>query len=139
VRIGIGQSRKANPLQLLKRACCAFAFGPPVEAKGNILLCRQMRKQRVVLKHKANAARLRRLVTPKAFDQASADEHHPRIRPFQSRSDPQCRGFAATRRAKQAQNFAARDIERDVVNRGARSKAPRQPANRKSVRGRIER
>ena len=82
-----------------------------------------MRKQRVILEHQADAPRLGRLVTALAFDQAAADEHQAGIGALEAGGDAQGGRFATAGLAEQAEHLAARDIERDAVQRHARAEA----------------
>jgi hypothetical protein len=84
-----------------------------------------MREKRVILEHQADTAGLRRLVAALAFDQPAADEDEPCVRALQSCGDAKSRGLAAAGRSQKAEDLAALDIQRDMIDRETQAEPAR--------------
>ena len=78
-----------------------------------------MGEEREVLKHQADAALLRRNKIVRPSHLLAVEQHATRGWALDAGSDPEERGLAAAGRAKQAEDFPRRHIERDVIERKA--------------------
>ncbi len=94
-------------------------FAPDAQAEGDVLEDAHVLEQRVVLEHDADAPLARR----QRRDVVAADQHGARIRPLEPGEHAEQRGLARAGGAEQREELAARDIERDVVERLHRPEA----------------
>ena len=90
---------------------------PAVQAKRDVLRHIQMRKQRIVLEHHANAALLWRQMDAMAADHHAIDADLTRTDFFQTRHGAQQRGLAATRGADQHAHLPGLQLQADAVDR----------------------
>ena len=91
-----------------------------VQAKADIVRHIEVWKQRVILKHHANAARLSRQMNLWTADNVASQPNAAGGCFFQTSHGAQQRGFAAARRADQHANFARRQGEGCAVDRPVR-------------------
>ena len=87
---------------------------PALEPEGDVVGDRQVREERVALEHGVDVALVRR----QAGDVAVAEVDGARGRLLEAADHAQARRLAAARGAEQGEEAPARDLERDVVDRG---------------------
>ena len=83
-----------------------------LQPEGDVLRHRQMREERVALKHQAGVA----LPGRQSRDVAIAETHRPRARLDEARHDAQRRRLAAAGRAEQHHELPVGDVESDVAD-----------------------
>jgi len=83
-------------------------------AEGNVLGDGEVREQRVVLEHHADATGRGKQVG----DVLPLDLHRALVRPFEAREHAQGRGLPAPARAEERQHLAARQGKREIRDRG---------------------
>ena len=98
-------------------ALFSFSCRQVVDPKRHILCSIHVRKQRVVLKHHANAALFGRYVVAGAADNLVPQADVAGLRSFQTSHRAQQRGFAAARRADQHPNLPGLQRERHAIDR----------------------
>ena len=108
--------RPTSSRQLAPRARCALAARERVQAEGDVPRNREMREQRVVLEHHADAALLRRHHRAGAGNDASAQADLALPDGFEPCYAAQHRGLAAAARAEQAADRAAREREAQAAH-----------------------
>ena len=86
------------------------------ESESHIVCHIQMRKQRVILKHHANLARLGGNMDLRAADQLLGQPDGARMGALQTGHGPQQGGLAATRGANQHADFAGLQTERHAID-----------------------
>ena len=89
------------------------------QTEGDVLENVQVGKQRVILKHHAEAAMFRR----KVCDLTTVELNAASVRSFQSRDYSQRGRLSASRWTKQAKELAALDSDGNVIDRRRRPKA----------------
>ena len=103
----------------------------------------QMREERIVLKHHAHTAALRRQKPPRSSDGLAVDRHCARVGGLESGDKPQRRRLAAATRAQERHHAAAFGIERGLTKGGCAVERLCQPLDSNSgpfaVNGRLVR
>ena len=82
-----------------------------VQAKGDVVVYVQVRKQRVFLKHGVHAAAIRR----HGGDVLAVKDHLPGVGRFKAADDAQHRGLSAAGRPQQRDKLAAANVHIDIV------------------------
>ena len=116
VRLALGVLRHLHQPQHFFYAGGDFVLGHFVllQAVGDVLLHRHVRKQRVALEHHIDGA----LVGRQGGDVLAVENNVARRRRFHAGEHAQQRRFAATRAAEQGEDFVLLDIQVDVVDGG---------------------
>ena len=96
VRVTLGVPRHVDPLEHIARRRRRAA-----DAEGDVLGDGQMREQRIILEHQADAARFRRPRDAGPGDRLAADQHAAGLQRLEPRGDAQHRRLAAARGAQQ--------------------------------------
>ena len=133
-RIALGKLAEANRREKIRHAPLdrAALHLAKAQAIGDVFGDRHMRPQRVALEDHRHVAPLRRHRSLRRGHDAAADEDFPRRGFDEARDQPERRGLAATGRAKQANQHAVLDLERNIVDDRRRAIALGQtPATRR--------
>ena len=93
-------------------------------AEGDVFADRQVREQRVALRHQAHAAMLGLDPAPAPGHGAAGDRHGPAVGPLEAGDQPQQRRLARSARAEQAEQLPVGHLEIDAVHAPACAEAP---------------
>ena len=119
------QPRKPHQIQRFPDTPPAIPILPQPIA--NILLHRKMRKQRPLLKHHPDAPPFRGQPTPRRTNHPPPDRDFPRIRPLETRDQPQSRSLAAPARPQQRQDLPRLQRQIQPIHRRHRPKTLNHP------------
>ncbi|MGY3368949.1 hypothetical protein ACVWZL_006074 [Bradyrhizobium sp. GM2.4] len=100
-----------NHLRHTRGDVCARHTGA-LQAEGDVVAHRQVRKQRVVLEHHVD----RPLMRQRLRDVLAAEQNAPLIRRFETGEHAQKRGLAAAAGPEQRKELAGLDVERDAID-----------------------
>ena len=117
MRVFAGIVAEAHALQRGEGLGLGFAARQRFQAEGDIVENGEMREQREVLEHQADAALLRRHEAVGSRDFLAVDQHAPRRRALDAGGDPEQGRLAAARGPQQAEDLRRRDVEADLVER----------------------
>jgi hypothetical protein len=107
---------QADQLGELAQARGALLLRPAVQAEGDVVGDAQVRKQRVVLEHHADAPLLRRQHGAGPGDRLAAEADLAFLQVLEAGNAAQDRGLAAAARSQQAADRAARKAERQSAH-----------------------
>ncbi|MNO58997.1 hypothetical protein D3C76_495740 [compost metagenome] len=93
-----------------------LALGMLADAEGDVVLHAQVREQRVVLEHHADAALFRRQGEAGAGDHFAVQRDLAFLHRFEAGDGAQGGGLAAARRAEQATDVAGVQVQADVLH-----------------------
>ncbi len=116
VRIALRVRRQADQGEHLGHPRAPVGRAPAVEAEGDVVGDRQVREQRVVLEHHADAARLGRAHRAAAADDLAGDGDLPAGQRHEAGDGAQHRRLAAARGAEQAGDGVGRQLERQPAH-----------------------
>ena len=111
MRKGILEGFQPHAGERIHHAPHPFATRREPQPEGDILGHSQMRKQRVILKDKADMPCFRRHFPPRFGNQAATDVNPPMLQGLKPGREAQKRGFAAARGTEQADNLPRRDTQ----------------------------
>ena len=95
--------------------------------EADVALDSEVREKRVVLKHHADPAPLRRHPSAVSCDAAAAHGHGPPLRPLEARDQTQQGRLAAAGRAEDAEDLAGPNLEGHVIDGPGQAEAARYP------------
>src|SRR5262245_35148303 len=116
MRTALPEPAEPDELERLRDATPALARGDLLAAQteADVLLDREVRKERVALEDGIDGAQVRW----RPGDLALADDDPAGVRSLEARDHPESRRLSAAGRAEQREELAAPDLERDIVHRG---------------------
>ena len=114
VRLSRVESGEAHRLDEFLRPCATLRSRPVVQAESDVAEHIEVREQRVVLEHHADAACLRRQLHAGRREHTVVGEHATGVGRLEARDDAQQRGLAAAARAQQAADRPWCQRERDI-------------------------
>ena len=117
VRVFVGEVRQPDALQRRQRLARRVGLGQRLEAEGDVAEDRQVREEREILEHQADAARLRGDEARRPRHLEPVDQHPSGGRLLDAGGDAQQRRLSAARRPEQANDLRRCDVEVDAGQR----------------------
>src|SRR5215472_4034521 len=127
MRLATAETFKLHQRQHIGDARRDFRFRQALllQSKSDIAFHREVREQRIGLKHHIDRAPMRR--HRRKIDAVEEDAAGARL--LKSGNEPQQRGLAAAGRTEQREELALKDLERELVDRGELAEALAQGLN----------
>ncbi len=123
MRIFAGVVAEADALERGEGLGLGLAARQRFQAEGDIVEDGEMREQREVLEHQADAALLRRHEAVGPATSWPSISTRPEDRALDAGGDPEQGRLAAARRPEQAEDLRRRDVEADMVERQRRRRS----------------